>query len=256
MAFEKRIWVDVPDPHAPPADAITLDATELNRLEEGIANALPLDGGVLTDEIYQKDKSDEENRYIQKKYITGLIDYLNNESPITLRRDDSGKFVYSTVLYPEKSLGSGSVTVPAHTQENMFVSQSLSNAYSFEHVRSIDYKVPIYNLTTNITYSIKNGSADWGSIVSATLKIRNSSNEIVWEGYANMYESGGGGTPLTTIPFGDMPSDTYSLDLDFTMTINGGNVNGYVYPKWSIYLNQLKIEHLLRNIITYPQITE
>ena len=36
MAFEKRIWVDVPDPNNPPAGAITLDATELNRIEGGI----------------------------------------------------------------------------------------------------------------------------------------------------------------------------------------------------------------------------
>lgn len=81
MAFEKRIWVDVPDPNnlpEVPQEAIdigqnyipTMDAQELNRLENGIKN----------NETEVKKTSDN---------ITSLITKINS-MPFMVVRDESG----------------------------------------------------------------------------------------------------------------------------------------------------------------------
>ena len=102
MAFEQKTWVNVPVGETAPVDAPAMSAANLNRIEQGIADAhqnnsdtneritqevetlnttisegddyiktnyLPLAGGVMSGDIYKENNTDDNNLYITKKYI-------------------------------------------------------------------------------------------------------------------------------------------------------------------------------------------
>lgn len=81
MSFEKKVWVNVPDPNNPPEipegqDALArFDADNMNRIEDGIANSLQKDGGVMTGGLFLNGNSNEDNEAVTKNYVDNSIKF-------------------------------------------------------------------------------------------------------------------------------------------------------------------------------------
>ena len=98
MAYEKKTWVNVPDPDSyigdiPLSDLPRFDADNMNRIEEGIENSLKLEDGYVAEIL--KIKSDN----MPKVQITAP----NNFSEIVKNADDNGDFGLVLNDYSDKS---------------------------------------------------------------------------------------------------------------------------------------------------------
>lgn len=82
MAFEKKEWLNVPDPSNPPSGAIALSNDELNRIEDGIAASIRRDGDIMDAPLKLRGTYTEDDEAVDKKYVdTGIkrIDLTNCE---------------------------------------------------------------------------------------------------------------------------------------------------------------------------------
>lgn len=82
MAFEKKTWLNVPDPNNPPSEAISLNSDELNRIEDGIAASIRRDGDSMDAPLTLRGTYTNDNEAVDKKYVdTGIkrIDLTNCE---------------------------------------------------------------------------------------------------------------------------------------------------------------------------------
>ena len=246
MDFEKKTWVNVPDPSQLTEDELSklpcFDADNMNRIEDNAKLA------------YEE--------AISTKYVDGLIDYLN-KSPLTLRRDDAGNLVYPTVKF-DGGVTDKNIVVPSMGNTNTPI--SAINLCSFDYVKSIDYEVPIFNMT--FTLQIKcQGNRDniYFNCSNLTIKIKNSLGNIIWSeaipdfGFDASYNQSYDNKPYKTfsynIPWGDIPSDTYSFDVNYDSLLTNSHANNDVTVLNSTTINTIIITHNLRDIIEYPATT-
>lgn len=141
MEYTRYEWLDVPDennlpevPDGQPSLA-KFDAFNMNRIETGIEQSF---------------KKSEDSTKQTLKTIEDLIYYLNNESPLTLHREDDGSliheiiFIFDSDLYVYKPSFSSNVSCEVDIQKE--------RAVSFNFEKPHKYKSPDELLILNIQF--------------------------------------------------------------------------------------------------------
>lgn len=115
-------------------------------------------GGVINGKIY-KENEDPKSEYITKEFIDDFVYYLNNVSPITLKRDDSGNVVLSGYM---------DIYNKAYTPIDQDIvarsTYTLSDVYNFNFNECIlGYKSPARTIRINLSqYCSKQVSDGFG----------------------------------------------------------------------------------------------
>lgn len=188
------------------------------------------------------------------EYTDGLIDYLN-KSPITLQRNDDGSLNYF-VQEEKQERPSDDLYISCPAKGTASGTEKMSDLCSFQYVKQIDYDVPVFemNLSWQADFYCESSYVSF-EINKLTLYMKNSKGDVVYETQPINSLEGNNSTSITeggkvTIPWAEMPSDTYFFEVHFDYSIN--NENGSPYGLKYYTTISAKIKHNLRDIIVYP----